>query len=104
MEPSTNETKTKTPKSTLVETVRSEAMKAIAANIFRSDAENGRGGHHFKLSRAWKPDGADAFRYSERFYARNAAALADVIARAAQRCDQLDKALGNEKPPVEKAA
>ena len=89
--------------SNYVETVRDGA---IAANIFVGQSNDGFSYHYFRLSRAWKSTKQNSEGYSDRFFSRNAQAIAEVASRAATRCEQLDAELEASRPkePVQAAA
>lgn len=95
-------TKAPAKESNYVETIREGA---VAANIFRGQSNDGFSYHYFRLSRAWKSTKQNTEGYSDRFFSRNAPAMAQVAAQAALRCDELDAALErNLSPPEMEAA
>lgn len=67
---------------------------AIAANVFCGQAQDGREYHYFSLSRSWKNTQGEQ-GYSSKFFGKNAAALAKVIAEAETKCKELDKTKEN---------
>ena len=78
---------------------RSEYLSTIregasAANIFCGQAQDGREYHYFSLSRSWKNAQGEQ-GYSSKFFGKNSEALAKVIADAATKCVELDKAKEN---------
>ena len=79
-------------KNNYVATVRNGA---VAANIFVGQSLDGFDYHYFKLSRAYKARNAKDFKYTDRFFSRNAEAIAGVVTQAATRCEELDAELEN---------
>jgi len=73
-----------------VETIRDGA---IGAGIFLKTKKDGSFGHSFTITRAYKKDGEENFSYSTEFYPRNGNAMAQIAAKAAARCKELDAAL-----------
>ena len=86
----TNKTTGQQSQSKYVETIRDGA---IGAGIFLATRKDGTQGHYFKVSRSYKPEGSEEFKYSELFYAKNGAAIAKVASAAAEKCEALDKTL-----------
>ena len=79
----------------------------IGANIYLGTTQDGYEYHYFQLSRAWKSSkqkeskNSNEFSYSDRFFPRNAEAIAKVSVDAAKECEKLDAELSN---PIQKAA
>ena len=94
----TNDTNTKTdttssPAKSHSEYVTTIREGAIGAGIFLADRKDGTQGHYFTLSRAYKGADQQDFKYSDRFYSRNGAAIAQVALAATKKCQDLDQAL-----------
>lgn len=79
-----------------VDTVREGA---IAANIFVSQSADGNQFHYYTLSRCWKNQTSGEFKYTDRMYPRNAKAIAQVSAKAAVRCEELDRSIDQDSSP-----
>ena len=102
MEKKKNSNDTKQKRSDYVKTVRNGGP--IAANIFLGKTQDGFEYHYFQLSRAWKSakqQNTNEFSYSDRFFGRNAEAIATVAKAAGEECEKLDSELDN---PVKQAA
>ncbi len=69
---------------------------AIGASIFLSQSMDGNQSHYYVMSRCWKPEGSDEFKYTNRLYPRNSGAVAKVATMAANKCAELDRAINHD--------
>ena len=63
---------------------------AIGASIFLNERKDGSQNHYFKISRAYKPNGQEDFKYSDQFFPKYGEAIAKVASEAAAKCAELD--------------
>ena len=71
---------------------------AIGASIFVSHSLDGNKSHYYVMSRCWKPNNSDEFKYTNRMYPRNVEAVAKVAEMAAAKCEELDSQIDHSVP------
>lgn len=87
-----------TQKKGCVATVRDQTNGAVAANIYLGQSLDGFDYHYFELARAYKPRNAKNWKYTSRFFSRNAAAISRVAIDAGNKCEELDTELEGLRP------
>ena len=91
----------KKEKNPVVENIKGETIKGIAAYIRLGQSSDGNQAHYFSIARCWFRPGSDKPNYSERMYPRHAEAIAEVSLKAAKRCEELDAALDGSRDNIE---
>ncbi len=71
-----------------VETVRSGP---IGASIWQDQSESGKEYLSISLSRSWKPNDSDQFKYSHKYFSRNRADLHAAIDKACDFVEALER-------------
>ena len=79
-----------------VETVRSGP---IGASIWQEKSESGKEYLSISLSRSWKPNDSDQFKYSHKYFSRNRADLHEAIDKACDIVEALERKSANGQTP-----
>jgi len=79
-----------------VETVRSGP---IGASIWQEKSESGKEYLAISLSRSWKPNDSEQFKYSHKYFSRNRANLHEAIDKAYDIVEALERKSGKPAQP-----